>query len=133
MSKMKTVRKIAAGSFPWKNRNKDVARIEKNLFALDGETFEALRFCKSRNGRHNRIHLVVSEEEFVALFEDSVRNGVFTEPCLWSLYEVLGKHLNADADASWRDKNPFLKVVGIGDDGALAQRIDEELYGEKEK
>src|SRR5271154_2981781 len=87
MSKMKTIEQVAAGSL---DRGKDrEARIERNLFECDGDTFEALRFCKNKNGRHVRVHLVIREEEFVELFADAVRKGVFGEATLVGLFDIL--------------------------------------------
>ena len=117
MGKMTTVKQIAVGRFRW--TDVDEARIERNLFAQNTDTFEALRFCKNRNGRHNRVHLVIREDEFVELFRDAVSNGVFHQKTLEQLRAVLEQR-----------RDPFLDVIGIGEDGKLAEGIDEELYGE---
>jgi hypothetical protein len=117
-NKMSTIEQRAAGVFDWDENNQ--ARIERNLFTLDGETWEALRFCKHRNGRHNRVHLVIGEADFVELFRNAVRNGVFHQETLDQLRAVLEQR-----------RDPFLDVIGIGEDGRLARGIDEELYGEK--
>ena len=117
MSKMNTLKHMAVGVLPWPKGEE--ARIERNLFEVDGETFEALRFCKNRNGRHNRVHLVVREPEFVSLFQEAVKNGVFGQETLDRLRAVLAG-----------ESDPFLAVIGIGTDGTLAENIDEELYRE---
>ena len=96
----------------------DEGRIESNHFGADGETWEALRFCYKKNGEHSRAQLVLDEEKFVELFEDSVKYGVFNEQTIDRLKMILER------------RDPFLEVIGIGDDGTLSQNIDEELYGE---
>ena len=116
MPKMNTLKHMAVGVLQWPEGEE--ARIERNLFEVDGETFEALRFCKNRNGRHNRVHLVVREPEFVSLFQEAVKNGVFGQETLDRLRAVLAG-----------ESDPFLDVIGIGADGMLAESIDEELYG----
>lgn len=99
--------------------DKDQARIERNLFALNGATWEGLRFCKNRNGRHNRVHLVIGEAEFVELFRDAVKKGVFRRRTLEQLRGILlGK------------RDPLLDVIGIVQDGRLSDSIDNDLYGE---
>ena len=75
MPKMITIEQRAAGSYHWDDR--DEARIERNLFALGGETWEGLRFCKNRNGRHNRVHLVIGEQEFVDCSETQSKKACF--------------------------------------------------------
>lgn len=117
MGKMLTVEQRAVGVFDWNER--DQARIERNLFALDGETWEALRFCKNRNGRHNRVHLVIGESDFAKLFQDAVKNGVFHQETLDQLRAVLDQ-----------TRDPFLDVIGISEDGKLSQAIDADLYWE---
>jgi hypothetical protein len=116
--KMVTLERRAVGRFRWTAREE--ARIERNLVALNGRTWEALRFCKRKNGRHNRVHLVIEAENFPALFEDAVRNGVFSA-------ETLAR-LRRTPDTG---SDPFLAVIGIGTNGDLAQNIDEELYGKE--
>ena len=116
MSKMNTLKHLAVGVL--QRAEGEEARIERNLFEMDGETFEALRFCKNSNGRHSRVHLVVEEPEFVSLFQEAVKNGVFRQETLDRLRAVLDK-----------EGDPFLDVIGIGADGKLAENIDEELYG----
>lgn len=130
MPKMSTIKHLAVGSAPLKNS--DEARIERNLFALNGDTFEALRFCKQRNGRHNRVHLVLSEAEFLDLFAHSVRAGVFSRTALLDFAEILRREALADTGPSDAlPDDPFLKVIGIGSgDGTLTQNLDEELYGD---
>src|SRR5580700_6107408 len=118
MPKMITIEQRAAGSYHWDDR--DEARIERNLFALGGETWEGLRFCKNRNGRHNRVHLVIGEQEFVDLFRDAVEKGVFHQQTLDQLRAIL---------VGGRD--PLLDVLGIAQGGQLTKDIDRELYGEK--
>lgn len=117
MPKMFTIERRAVGVFDWGDH--DQARIERNLFALDGDTWEALRFCKNRNGRHNRVHLVIGETDFVQLFRDAVRKGVFHQATLDQLREILEQR-----------QDPFLDVIGAGEDGKLTEGIEEELYGE---
>jgi hypothetical protein len=119
MGKMVTVEQRAVGVFDW--TGSDQARIERNLFALNGETWEALRFCKSRNGRHNRVHLVIGESDFIELFRDAIRNGVFHQETLDQLRKILGQQ-----------RDPFLDVIGVGEDGNLSRGIDADLYGENE-
>ena len=117
MPKMITLEQRAVGSYHWDEQ--DEARIERNLFALNGDTWEGLRFCKNRNGRHNRVHLVIGEAEFVNLFRDAVEKGVFHEPTLEQLRAIL---------VGGRD--PVLDVIGIAQDGQLTKDIDRELYSE---
>ena len=116
MSKMNTIEQRAVGVCRL-NAN-DEGRIERNLFGANGETWEALRFCKNKNGRHNRVHLVLEEDKFVELFEDAIKNGVFHQQTIDRLKMILER------------RDPFLEVIGIGADGTLSQGIDEELYGE---
>ena len=116
MSKMFTVEQRAVGSFHWDEEEE--ARIERNLFALEGDTWEALRFCKNRNGRHNRVHLVIGESEFVELFRDAVEKGVFHRHTLERLRAVLAPA-----------PDPLLEVIGSVSDGKLATGIDDEIYG----
>ena len=117
MAKMITLEQRAVGSYSWDDR--DEARIERNLFALNGDTWEALRFCKNRDGRHNRVHLVIGEAEFVDLFRDAVAKGVFHAETLDQLRAILtGNH------------DPLLDVIGLAADGQLTKAIDSELYGE---
>jgi hypothetical protein len=126
MPKMNTLRKHAIGRFKWpenrteKNSVHDEARIERNTFSFDGETIEALRFCKTRNGRHTRVHLVIGEDEFVELFRNAVENNVFHPETLAGLRSILGNQ-----------NDPLAEVIGIAHDGRLAHDIDEELYGER--
>jgi hypothetical protein len=117
MPKMITLEQRAVGSFRWDQR--DEARIERNLFALNGATWEGLRFCKNRNGRHNRVHLVIGEAEFVALFRDAVEKGVFHQPTLEKLRVILSG-----------GRDPLLDVIGVSEDGQLTKGLDDELYGE---
>ncbi len=115
MPKMITLEQRAVGSFNWDDR--DEARIERNLFALNGDTWEGLRFCKNRNGRHNRVHLVIGEAEFVELFRDAVAKGVFHPETLDRLRAILTGR-----------QDPLLEVIGIARDGQLTKDIDRELY-----
>lgn len=117
MPKMITLEQRAAGSYYWDEH--DEARIERNLFALNGDTWEGLRFCKNRDGRHNRVHLVIGEEEFVDLFRDAVEKGVFHQPTLERLRAILSV-----------SRDPLLDVIGVAQNGRLADSVDEELYGE---
>ncbi|GEM_PF-1051834 len=122
--KMTTLEHRAAGVYKWNNR--DEARIERNLVIFDGETSERIRFCKNRSGRHLRVHLVVREDEFVELFRDAARNGVFGPETLRQLAEISGQ---AGGTSPYGAEDPVLAVAGIGEDGTLTQGIDEELYG----
>jgi hypothetical protein len=115
--KMVTVERRAVGKFDWDDQEQ--ARIERSVFALNGKTWEGLRFCKNRNGRHNRVHLVIEEDNFVELFRDSVKNGVFADATLQQLRVILTEK-----------RDPFLEVIGTGADGKLASNIDSDLYGE---
>jgi len=129
---MSTIKHLAVGQVDLETVEGDVGRIERNLFALNGATFEALRFCKNRNGRHNRVHLVLTESAFADLFEDALQKQVFAPYTLDRLLAVLQrwqeKRPGAGEDAG---ENPFLKVIGIGSDGHLAEGIDEYLYGDR--
>jgi len=116
MSKMSRVEEKAVGVCRLDEQNE--GRIERNIFARDGEAWEALRFCKNKNGRHNRVHLVLDEENFVALFQDAVKNGVFHQETLDRLKMILER------------RDPFLDVIGIGSDGTLSEGLDADLYGE---
>ncbi|MGC2734478.1 MAG: hypothetical protein WA212_11340 [Candidatus Acidiferrales bacterium] len=119
MAKMVTIEQRAVGVFNW--GQDEQARIERNVFAQDGEIREALRFCKNRNGRHNRVHLVIEERDFVDLFRSAVQNGVFQEETLQKLRGIVDQR-----------RDPLLEVIGscTGSDGKLAENIDDELYGE---
>ena len=119
MAKMSTVEQRAVGSCQLDKHNE--GRIERNLFAANGKTWEALRFCKNKDGQHNRVHLVLDEEKFVALFADAVKNGVFHQRTIDQLKVILER------------RDPFLEVIGIGSDGTLSQNIDEDLYGENSR
>ena len=128
MPKMSTLAQIAVGIYRWDER--DEARIERNLFALNGQIFEALRFCKNRDGRHNRVHLVIEQEDFVKLFKNAAENGVFAEATLRQICEIADQALKTGVPQPSGHHDPFLEVIGIGEDGQLAGQIDEELYGE---
>jgi len=117
MAKMSTIENRAVGSCQLDDHNE--GRIERNLFAVNGGTWEALRFCKNKDGQHNRVHLVIDEEKFVELFRDAVKNGVFRTHTLGKLMVILGEI-----------PDPFLSVIGSISDGTLSANIDEELYGE---
>jgi hypothetical protein len=116
MSKMSCVEQKAVGRHKLDDHNE--GRIERNVFARDGKAWEALRFCKNKDGRHNRVHLVLDQENFVELFKDAVKNGVFSQPILDQLKTIL------------EQRDPFLDVIGIGSDGTLSEGLDEEIYGE---
>jgi len=116
MSKMNTIEQRAVGVCPLDEHNE--ARIERNLFQVNGTTWEGLRFCKNKDGEHNRVHLVLDEEKFVELFRNAVKNGVFHPRTLGELRAIL-----------WELPDPFLSVIGSISDGTLAANIDEELYG----
>jgi len=117
MPKMITLERRAVGVCHLDGHNE--GRIERNLFHANGTTWEALRFCKNKDGQHNRVHLVLDEGKFVDLFADAVRNGVFHQQTIERMKVIL------------EGRDPFLDVIGIGSDGTLSQNIDEELYGEK--
>ena len=117
MAKMNTIESRAVGACQLDDHNE--GRIERNLFAVNGGTWEALRFCKNKDGQHNRVHLVIDEEKFVELFRDAVKNGVFSPWTLRKLMVIVGEI-----------PDPFLSVIGSISDGTLSQNIDEELYGD---
>ena len=117
MAKMNTIEQRAVGSCQLDEHNQ--GRIERNLFQVNGTTWEGLRFCKNKDGQHNRVHLVLDEDKFVELFADAVKNGVFTPPALGKLMAILAEV-----------PDPFLSVIGSISDGTLSQNIDEELYGD---
>jgi hypothetical protein len=118
MPKMNTIEQRAVGVCPLDDHNE--GRIERNLFNVNGTTWEALRFCKNKDGQHNRVHLVIDEEKFVELFRDAAKNGVFRPRTLQELSAIL------------RDlPDPFLSVIGSISDGTLSANIDEELYPER--
>ena len=130
MAKMRTVKQIAVGKL--RRRGRQEARIERNIFECNGEVFEALRFCKNKNGRHVRVHLVVREGEFVELFRDAVEHKVFAKKTLLRLLSVLEQtQPQKGAPSADPDADPFLAVIGICEDGHLTEGIDEELYGDK--
>jgi len=118
MPKMNTIEQRAVGSCQLDEHNQ--GRIERNLFNANGKTWEALRFCKNKDGQHNRVHLVLDEEKFVELFRDAVKNGVFRSRTLGELRVILEDI-----------PDPFLEVIGSISDGTLSQNIDEELYPER--
>jgi hypothetical protein len=118
MPKMNTIEQRAVGACQLDEHNE--GRIERNLFNVNGTTWEALRFCKNKDGQHNRVHLVIDEDKFVELFRDAVKNGVFRLRTLGELRMIL---------EDLRD--PFLDVIGSISDGTLSQDIDEELYPER--
>lgn len=117
MAKMNTIENRAVGTCQLDDHNE--GRIERNLFATNGGTWEALRFCKNKDGQHNRVHLVLDEDKFVELFRDAVRNGVFHARTLAELRVILEEL-----------PDPFLSVIGSISDGTLTQNIEEELYGD---
>jgi hypothetical protein len=86
--KMHTISKLRVGTYDWPNST-DQARIERNSFLFCGEVFEGLRFCKFRNGRHTRVHLVISEGEWVELFRDAVQNGVFSTETIEEMRRII--------------------------------------------
>ncbi len=116
MAKMNTIESRAVGTCQLDDRNQ--GRIERNLFAVNGGTWEALRFCKNKDGQHNRVHLVIDEANFVELFRNAVENGVFSPRTLAELRVILEEL-----------PDPFLSVIGSISDGTLSQNLDEELYG----
>lgn len=115
--KMATIEQRAVGTYNW--GDSEQARIERNLVALNGRTWEALRFCKHKNGRHNRVHLVIEEENFIELFRSAVENGVFSANSLEEFRRIVD-----------RKGDPFLNVIGTTGDGKLSSGIDDGLYGE---
>jgi hypothetical protein len=117
MSKMNTIERRAVGVCHLDEHNE--GRIERNLFHVNGTTWEALRFCKNKDGQHNRVHLVLDEDKFVELFADAVKNGVFQPQTLGKMMSILSEV-----------PDPFLSVIGSISDGTLTQNIDEELYGD---
>lgn len=117
MPKMSTIEQRAVGSCQLDEHNQ--GRIERNLFNANGKTWEALRFCKNKDGQHNRVHLVLEEDKFVELFADAVKNGVFHELTIARLQAILDR------------RDPFLEVIGSISDGTLSQNIDDELYPER--
>ena len=88
MPKMNTIEQRAVGVCNLDEHNE--ARIERNLFNANGTTWEALRFCKNKDGQHNRVHLVLDENKFVELFEDAIKNGVFHQHTIGSFEDGLG-------------------------------------------
>jgi hypothetical protein len=117
MPKMNTIEQRAVGACKLDDHNE--GRIERNLFQVNGATWEALRFCKNKDGQHNRVHLVIEEEKFVELFRNAVQNGVFRPRTLGNLMAILSEI-----------PDPFLSVIGSISDGTLTQNIDEEFYGD---
>jgi hypothetical protein len=117
MPKMNTIERRAVGVCQLDDHND--GRIERNLFQVNGTTWEALRFCKTKDGAHNRVHLVIDERGFVELFRDAVKNGVFSPRTLADLKIILEEI-----------PDPFLEVIGSISDGTLSATIDEELYGD---
>jgi hypothetical protein len=117
MPKMNTIEQRAVGSCQLDEHNQ--GRIERNLFQVNGATWEALRFCKNKDGQHNRVHLVIDEEKFVELFRSAVKNGVFGPRTLGELLVIMNEI-----------PDPFLSVIGSISDGSLSRNIDEELYGD---
>ncbi len=129
MAKMNTIKHLAVGEANLENAG-DVARIERNLFANDkGETFEAIRFCKTRNGRHNRVHLVIMEEDFAALFRDAVKQGVFHGDTLEAIFRALEEFRHG------KGMEPVApNIVGLFKKGSFSnEQIDDLLYGELRK
>src|ERR1700730_18313951 len=114
---MSTIERRAVGVCQLDDHNE--GRIERNLFAVNGVTWKALRFRKNKDGQHNRVHLVIEEEKFVVLFRDAVKNGVCRPRTLGDLRVILEEL-----------PDPFLSVIGSISDGKLSENIDEELYGE---
>src|SRR6202049_5191788 len=106
MSKMNTIEQRAVGVCHLDEHNE--GRIERNLFNANGLTWEALRFCKNKDGQHNRVHLVLDEEKFVELFQDAVNNGVFRPETIDKLKTILDR------------RDPFLEVIGIAEGGTLS-------------
>ncbi len=122
---MITIEQRAVGVYKWNSAEE--ARIERNLFAFKGDTWEGIRFCKNRRGRHLRVHLVVQEDEFVELFRDAVQKGVFTDAALRQLADISNQV--ARSSSAEGETDPVLAAAGIGEDGTLTQNIDRVLYG----
>ncbi|HLJ23358.1 MAG TPA: hypothetical protein VKT71_04565 [Candidatus Acidoferrales bacterium] len=118
MAKMNTIEQRAVGVCHLDEHNE--GRIERNLFQVNGTTWEGLRFCKNKDGQHNRVHLVLDEKRFVELFRDAVKNGVFSPRTLGDMRVILEDI-----------PDPFLSVIGSIADGTLSQNIDDELYPER--
>lgn len=115
--KMVTIEQLAVGAVNVDQHNQ--ARIERNLFAINGRSWEALRFCKNRDGRHNRVHLVIDQDAFVDLFRDAVGKGVFSDETLQKMRVILGDV-----------RDPFSEAIGMFADSNLSSDIDAELYGD---
>jgi hypothetical protein len=86
--KMTTLRHLSVATFDWPD-TKDQARIERNQFLYGDEIIEALRFCKHNDGRHVRVHLVITEEHWLGLFMSAVENGVFSPSALHAMSGML--------------------------------------------
>jgi hypothetical protein len=127
---MRTLKHIRVGELDLKNGG-DVARIERNLFAnVNGEVFEALRFCKRHNGRHNRVHLIVKDHEFAELFVAAYEQNVFSPETIARVLETLQRGLRDRKRRGRARRNPLFDVIGIcKGDGTLAGDIDGFLYG----
>jgi len=91
---MVTVETLAAGVYNW--NKEDQARLERNKILYQGELFQALRFCRFRNGRHTRVHLVITEEDWIRLFENAVQNGVFSSESRNAMMACLQENRSKD-------------------------------------
>ena len=93
MARMRTKQIIAVGQHKWDDGS--TARIERNnavFFWGDSEVSvsNVLRFCKrGSEGQFNRVHLVITEDDFISLFRDAVSNRVFASETLHSMQKII--------------------------------------------
>ena len=53
------------------------------------KSLEVLRFCNCRqDGRFSRVHLVLSQDEFICLLKNAIRNNVFHADSIWAIRDV---------------------------------------------
>lgn len=123
MAKLSKIKHLAVASFP---RGKgEEARIERNLFVREGETLEALRFCSNRGGRHSRVHLVITEQDFASLFAHAVETGVFGEATLAALRAALEKPHAGTREKKGPAPSVLFEVIGLLEDGKLGREPDQ--------
>jgi hypothetical protein len=108
MPKRNTIQQRAVGVRHLNEHNE--GRLERNPFHVECTTWEALRFCKNKDGPHSFLLLVLDEDKFVEPFEDAVNNSAFPLQSIDRLKMVLGR------------RDPFLDGIGIVSDGALFQQ-----------